>query len=90
MASGRLRLQRSGLGEALGQRGGQIIPACLDLLSGYLGKHTAQSSSDLALVSLGDALQQVVGEMDAKSAAKRTSRCDAARRSLAVACGSPW
>ena len=36
MASGRLHLQSGGLGEALHQRGGQIIPACLDFRCGFL------------------------------------------------------
>jgi hypothetical protein len=56
--------ERSGLGEALRQRGGQIIPARLDLRSGFLGEHAAQGSGDHALVCFQDALQQVAGEMD--------------------------
>ncbi len=79
----------SGLGEALRQRGGQIIPAGLDLRSGFLGEHAAQGSGDHALVRFGDALQQVAGEVNAVEITKRTFRCDAARGSPAVACGSP-
>jgi hypothetical protein len=79
----------SGLGEALRQRGGQIIPAGLDLRSGFLGEHAAQGRGDHALVHFGDALQQVAGEVNAVEITKRTFRCDAARRSPAVACGSP-
>ncbi len=56
--------QRSGLGETLRQRGGQIIPAGLDLFRGFLGKHAAQGSRDHALVSFGDALQQVAGKVN--------------------------
>jgi hypothetical protein len=33
--------ERSGLGEALRQRGGQIIPACLNLRGALLGEHAA-------------------------------------------------
>jgi len=79
----------SGLGEALRQRGGQITPAGLDLRSGFLGEHAAQGSGDHALVRFGDALQHVAGEVNAVEITKRTSRCDAARCSPAVACGSP-
>jgi hypothetical protein len=60
----RLVHQRGGLGKAIGQRSGQIVPAWRDLLSGFLGEHAAQGGRDHALVSLGDALQQVAGEMD--------------------------
>ena len=56
--------QCGGLGEALRQRGGQIIPAGLDLFLALLGEHAAQGSGDHALVSLGDALQQVAGKVD--------------------------
>ena len=56
--------ERSGLGEALGQRGGQIVPARFDLSSALLGEHAAQVGGDHALVRFGDALQQVAGEMD--------------------------
>jgi hypothetical protein len=63
--------ERSSLGEALRQRGGQIIPARLDLRNGFLGEHAAQGGGDHALVRFRDTLQQVAGEMDPKSAAKR-------------------
>ena len=56
--------ERSGLGEALGQRGGQIVPAGLDLRCGFLGKHAAQGGRDHALVGHGDALQQVAGKVN--------------------------
>ena len=56
--------QCSGFGEALRQRGRQIIPAGLDLRSGFLGEHRPQGGRDHALVSLGDALQQVAGKVD--------------------------
>lgn len=56
--------ERSGLGEAFRQRGRQIIPARLDLLSGFLGEHTAQGSGDHALVGFGNALQQVASKVD--------------------------
>ena len=55
--------ERSGFGKALRQRGGQIIPARLDLRGCFLGKHAAQGSGDHALVSFRDALEQVAGEM---------------------------
>ncbi len=44
--------ERSSLGEALRQRGGQIIPAALDLRSGFLGENVAQGSGDDALVGI--------------------------------------
>ena len=44
--------ERSGLAEALRQRGGQIIPAALDLRSGFMGEHAGQGSRDHALVGL--------------------------------------
>jgi hypothetical protein len=64
--------QCGSLGEALRQRGGQIIPAGLDLRCGFLGEHRAQSGGDHALVSYsfgegfayGDALQEVAGKVD--------------------------
>ena len=49
--------------ETLSQRGGQVIPAAFDLAGVFLGKHAAQGSRDHALVSLGDALQQVAGKV---------------------------
>jgi len=58
-----LQHELGGPGEALSQRGGQVIPARLDLLSALLGKHAAQGSRDHALVSLGDTLQQVAGKV---------------------------
>ncbi len=33
--------ERGGIGEAFGQRGGQIIPAVEDIRSGFLGEHRA-------------------------------------------------
>ena len=56
--------QCSGLGEALRQRGRQIIPARFDLLSALLGEHRAEGGGDHALVSFVDALQQVAGKVD--------------------------
>jgi hypothetical protein len=57
--------ERSGLGEALRQRGGQMIPSVLDLRSGFLGEHAAQGSRDHALVRFRDTLQQVAGVVEA-------------------------
>jgi hypothetical protein len=56
--------ERSILGEAIHQGGGQIIPAGLDLFLALLGEHAAQGSGDHALVGFGDALQQVSGKVD--------------------------
>jgi hypothetical protein len=79
----------SGLGEALRQRGGQIVPAGLDLRGALLGEHAAQGGGDHALVRFGDALQQVASKMNPNSGNKRTSRCDAARHSLGAGDGWP-
>ena len=42
--------ERSGLGEALRQRRGQIVPACLDLCDGFLGEHAAKGGGDHSLL----------------------------------------
>ena len=52
MASGQIRLQCRGLGVALRQRGGQIVPARLDRSSGFLSKYAAQAGGDHTLASL--------------------------------------
>ena len=52
------------LGEALGQRGGQIVPARRDLRCGFLDEQRPQCGRDHALVSLGNTLQQVASEMN--------------------------
>jgi hypothetical protein len=69
------------LGEALRQRGGQVIPTRLDLFRALLGEHAAQGRGDHSLVHFGNSLHQVAGKMDATATA---------RRSPAVAVGSPW
>ena len=55
--------ERGGLGEAIHQGGGQVIPAAEEFAGGLLGENAAQGSGDYALVSLGDTLQQVAGKV---------------------------
>ena len=54
----------SGSGEALGQRGRQVVPAGQDFGGVLLGEHRAQGGRDHALVGFWHPLQQVPGEMD--------------------------
>jgi hypothetical protein len=63
MASGRLRLQLSALGEALRQGAGQVIAVGLDLRGLLQGEHRLQRGGYHALTGLGHALQQVAGEV---------------------------
>ena len=51
------------LGEALRQRGRQIAPALINLLSALLDEHAAQGGGEYALVAFGDPLQKVAGDM---------------------------
>jgi len=54
-----LEHELGGVGEALSQGAGQVIPAGLDLRGFLLSKHRAQRGGDHALMRFGYALEQV-------------------------------